>query len=73
MRSIGSQLGMSVLLIVALLFALAGCSTGSSGLDWDSDAFKQRLAQVRDNGLASDSARVFSRWTTHYQGFKPLT
>ena len=58
MRSIGSQSVNPVLLIVALLFALAGCSTGSGGLDWESDAFKQRLAQVRDNGLPNGSPRV---------------
>ncbi|MGB1125840.1 MAG: TolC family protein [Phycisphaeraceae bacterium] len=46
------------MLIATLLLALAGCSTSSGGLDWESDAFKQRMAQVRDNGLANESARV---------------
>ena len=59
MRLIGSQSDTSsVLLIATLLLALAGCSTSSGGLDWESDAFKQRMAQVRDNGLANESARV---------------
>lgn len=58
MRSIGSQSVPPSLLATVLLLALTGCSTRSSGLDWQSDAIKNQLDQVRDNGIARDSSRV---------------
>jgi outer membrane protein TolC len=47
------------LVLSVLLLLLAGCQTGnSSGMQWDSQAFKDRLIEVRDNGLSNDSRRV---------------
>lgn len=50
----------SVIATVALLTTVTGCqkSSPNAGLDWNSPVFAERLAAVRDRGIASDSARV---------------
>lgn len=59
MTSDDSRIRPLTLVLSVLLLSLAGCQTGnSSGMQWDSHAFKDRLTEVRDNALPSDSRRV---------------
>lgn len=54
-----SRISALTLALSVLLLSLAGCQTdNSSGMQWDSEAFKDRLTDIRDNGLPSDSRRV---------------
>ncbi len=47
------------LLMPAVLLMLTGCQGADpAGLRWDSPAFEDRLAEVRDKGLAADAPRV---------------
>lgn len=46
-------------LILAAVLLLSGCrSADHTGMQWESHAFKDRLTEIRDHGLAPDTQRV---------------
>lgn len=59
MTSSDSRICLLPLALSVLLLSLAGCQAGNRpGMQWDSQAFKDRLIEVRDNGLSNNSRLV---------------